>query len=103
MPKRSKRPSSGRGDNLATPKIAEGPVSVDNSHLDHLRQGLPLEKVDVRQDAKKGRYLLATSPFKPGEVIFTDTAFVYANWYTFKCIMCDQPHRSESCAVVREM
>lgn len=63
---------------------------------------IPEEKVALAVDSSKGRVLLANRSYEVGETIFTDTAFVHANWYEFKCLECDAPHDSKTCAVVQE-
>lgn len=57
--------------------------------------------VTVRQHASKGRVLLATKNFKPGQLIFSEAAIVHANWHEHWCLQCDAEHSADTCTVVR--
>ncbi len=46
---------------------------------------------------EKGRVLVATSSFMPGDLIFKERAFVSASWHEFHCIECFQAHKAGKC------
>lgn len=50
----------------------------------------------------RGRVLLATRAFQPGECVLHEHAFIHSNWDAFRCADCDKPHMTRSCAVAKK-
>ncbi len=57
--------------------------------------------VDIHAHPTKGRVLVATRSYQPGDVIFKERAFVVASWSEYHCIECMKPHKPTKCERVK--
>lgn len=50
----------------------------------------------------RGRVLVSTRAFQPGEVVLHEHAFMCSNWDSFRCAECDKPHMTRSCMAAKK-